>query len=37
MVNFEEEEEVVGMGYVEIGDGGELLEVEGGGGVERGL
>ena len=35
VVNFGGGREVVVMGFGEIGDGGELVEVEGGGGVER--
>ena len=35
VVNFGGGREVVVMGYGKIGGGGRLLEVEGGGGVER--
>ena len=35
MVNFGGRREVMEMGFGEIGGGGRLLEVEGGGGVKR--
>ena len=35
MVNFGEERVVMEVGFGEIGGGGRLLEVEGGGGVKR--